>query len=178
MVVRAAAEALAARAASAGIRGRTLTAEDRQRVAAALPVYPTWLLDLLSAVPLCGLRLGWQAYDPEPGFDGVLWVEVSDAGGILSESLDLYPGVGIVPAGYVNFGGGDGSGDPYFVCAHLGDDPPLYEVYHDVGTEAEVILAEGRKLVSPKLSEFFRVALLERAAQDASPIVATDPDRK
>jgi hypothetical protein len=150
------------RAAAHGHRGRTLTADERQRVTAALPAYPAWLLDLLSAVPLCGLRLGWQAHPPDGDFDGVLWVEVSDAAGILSESLELYPGLAIAPAGYVNFGGSDGSGDPYFVCAHEGDDPPLYEVYHDVGAEAEAILAEGRKLVSHRLSEFFRVAVLER----------------
>jgi hypothetical protein len=161
MTIRSAAEVLVTRAAVLGIRGRTLSTEDRQRIVAGLPVYPAWLLDLLSVVPLCGLRLGWQAYDPEPDADGVLWVEVSDAGGILSESLELYPGVGILSAGYVNFGGSDGSGDPYFICAHEGDDPPLYEVYHDAGSEAETILAEGRKLVSPHLSAFFRAALLE-----------------
>jgi hypothetical protein len=99
MAVRAAAEELVARAAAVGLRGRTLTPGERQQVAAALPVYPAWLLELLSSVPLCGLRLGWQAYPPEPDFDGVLRVEVSDAAGILSESLELYPGLAIAPAG-------------------------------------------------------------------------------
>lgn len=28
--------------------------------------FPTWRLDLLDAIPLCGLRLGWQANDPKP----------------------------------------------------------------------------------------------------------------
>ena len=91
----------------------------------------------------------------------MLWVEVADADGILSESLEFYPGLAILPVGYVNFGGGDGSGDPYFICVHEGEDPPLYEVYHDVGADAKSILAEGRKLVAPRLSEFFRVALLQ-----------------
>jgi hypothetical protein len=162
VTVQAAAEALVARAAALGIHGRTLTAEERQRVAAGLPVYPAWLLNLLSTLPLCNLRLGWQAFDPEPGFDGISWVEVSDAEGILSESLELYPGLAICSAGYVNFGGSDGTGDPYFLCAHQGEDPPLYEVYHDVGVDAPSILANGHKLVAPSLSEFFRVAVLER----------------
>jgi hypothetical protein len=161
MTVRASAEALVVRAAARGIHGRTLTADERQRLATALPVYPSWLLDLLSVVPLCGLELGWHAFDPEPDFDGVEWVRVSDADGILWESLEGYPGLGILPAGYVNFAGdAGGGGDPYFVPVHEGDDPPLYQVYHDVGSESEEILAEGRKLVSPKLSEFFRVAVL------------------
>lgn len=164
MPIRTAAEGLVARAAALGLRGRVLTPDERARIAAELPVYPGWLLDLLSSVPLCGLRLGWQAYDPQPNFDGVLWVEVSNAHVILSESLEAYPGVAILPAGYVNFGGGDGSGDPYFICTGEGEDPPLYEVYHDVSSEAETILAEGRKLVSTRLSEFFNVAVLKGAA--------------
>ena len=111
---------------------------------------------------MCGLELGWQAFDPEPDFDGVLWIEVSNADGILWESLEGYPGLGILPAGYVNFGGDSGGGgDPYFLPVHEGDDPPLYQVYHDVGTDAETILADGRRLVASRLSEFFRLALLE-----------------
>ena len=162
MTVRVEAEAIATRAAALGIRGRTLTNDERQRLATALPVYPTWLLDLLSAVPLCGLELGWRAFDPEPEFDGVLWIEVSDANGILWESLEGYPGLGILPAGYVNFGGDScGGGDPYFLPVHEGDDPPLYHVYHDVGTDAETILADGRRLVASHLSEFFRLAILK-----------------
>ena len=161
MTVRAAAEELVARAAALGHNGRTLTLEERQRVAAALPVYPTWLLDLLCTVPLCGLELGWQAFDPEPGFDGVLWLEVSNADGILWESLEGYPGLGILSAGYVNFGGDSGGGgDPYFLPVHEGKDPPLYQVYHDVGADAETILASGRQLVTARLSEFFRAAMI------------------
>lgn len=126
-----------------------------------MSIYPAWLLDILSTIPLCGLRLGWRAVDSSPGSDGVLWVEVADANGILSESLEFYPGLAILPAGYVNFGGDDSSGDPYFICVHEGEDPPLYEVYHDVGADAESILPEGRRLVASSLSEFFRMALLE-----------------
>jgi hypothetical protein len=51
-----------------------------------------------------------------------------------------------------------GSGDSYFICAHDGDDPPLYRVIHDVSATCEAILAEGRILVSPRLSEFFQSA--------------------
>ncbi len=161
MTVRAAAETLVDRAAARGMRGRTLTIDECKRLTIALPVYPIWLLDLLSVVPLCGLELGWREFEPELDDDGVAWVRVSDAEGILWETLEGYPGLGILPAGYVNFGGdAGGGGDPYFVPVDEGDDPPLYQVYHDAGTVAESILTEGRKLVSSKLSEFFRVAVL------------------
>ncbi len=164
MSLIAAAEALVARAAAQGKRGRTLTADDRSRLIAALPVYPTWLLDLLSAVPLCGLELGWQAYGHTPGFDGVSWVEVSNAEGIVWESLEGYPGLAILPAGYDNFGGdAGGGGDPYFIPINDGVDPPLYQVYHDVGSDAATILAEGRRMVAPRLSEFLGAAILESA---------------
>lgn len=161
-MIRATAEGLVARAEARGLRGRTLSADERQRLIAELPTYPTWLLDLLSAVPLCGLELGWQAYDPEPDFNGLAWIEVSNSDGILWESLEGYPGLAIFPAGYVNFGGdAGGGGDPYFVPVHEGEDPPLYQVYHDVGADAATILAEGCRLVAPRLSEFFSAAVLE-----------------
>ena len=161
MTVRLAAEDLVARATARGIHGRTLTLEERQRVSSSLSIYPAWLLDLLSHVPLCDLELGWQAFDPEPDYDGVNWVRVSDADGLLWESLEGYPGLGILPAGYVNFGGdADGGGDPYFLPVNEGDDPPLYQVYHDVGADTEIILTEGRRLVTPQLSEFFKTAIL------------------
>ncbi len=166
MTLRLAAEALVVRAAAVGLRGRTLTPEERQLLVTKLPIYPVWLLDLLTTVPICGLELGWRASEPEPDWDGVLTIEVCNAAGILSESLELYPGCEILAAGYVNFGGGCGSGDPYFLCIHDGEDPPLYEVDHDVGSDAETILAEGRNLVAPSLSEFFRVAILTGEGND------------
>jgi hypothetical protein len=161
-VIREAAESLVARASAVGRQGRVLSAEDRHRLTAALPEYPSWLLDLLSSVPLCGLELGWQAFDPEPGFDGLGWVEVTDADGILWETLEAHPGLALLPAGYVNFGGDScGGGDPYFVSVHEGADPPLYQVYHDAGSDTETILAQGRRLVAQRLSDFFRAALVD-----------------
>jgi hypothetical protein len=160
MSLRVAAEAVVTRAAALGMRGRTLTSDERQRLASALPIYPFWLLDLLCAVPLCGLELGWRASEPEPDFDGVEWIRVSDADGILWESMQGYPGLGILPAGYMNFGGDAGVGDSYFLPVHEGDDPPLYQVFHDVGEDAATILADRRCLVASRLSEVFRQALL------------------
>ena len=52
---------------------------------------------------------------------------------------------------------------PYFIPINEGHDPPLYQVYHDVGSDAATILAEGRRLVSPRLSEFLGAAVLENA---------------
>jgi hypothetical protein len=162
MHLRNAAESLVSRARARGRRGRTLTSDELQTLNRALDgVYPQWLADLLASVPLCGLELGWQAYPPESDFDGVEWLEWSDAAGVISESLECYPGLAILPAGFINIGScSSGSGDPYFVSVHEGEDPPLYHVYHDVSDRAEVILNEGCLLVAPHLSEFLASALL------------------
>ena len=161
MGVTGVARVLADRAAALGKPGRTLSPDERIRMTEALTNYPSWLLDLLSSVPLVGLELGWQADEPQSEDDGLAWVRISDAAGILRESLELHPGLDILPAGYVNFGGDAiGGGDPYFVPINEGMDPPLYQVYHDVGDDAATILAEGRILVAPSLSEFFRTAVL------------------
>jgi hypothetical protein len=157
MSVLQAARALAARSREAGNVGRTLTTAETEALRVRLKAtYPDWLVELLANVPLCGLEFGWQAYPPSADFDGVSWMEWSDAAGVFSESLDCYPGLAILPAGYVNVAScSTGSGDPYFVCVHDGDDPPLYQIVHDVSAEAELIITEGRVLVSPRLSDFF-----------------------
>ncbi len=166
MGVRETAEALVARAAALGHRGSILTPEERDQIATALPVYPRWLLDLLSYIPLCGLRLGWRPYLAEGSHGRVRYVGVSDARNILAESRDFYPGVGILPAGYINFGDSDGSGDPYFLCVHEGEDPPLYQVYHDAGVDAVTILSHGRERIAASLSEFFSLAILDSGQEE------------
>ena len=102
MSVLEAARALMARSTEAGNVGRTLTTVEIEALRVRLKgAYPNWLADLLANVPLCGLEFGWQAYPPDDDFDGVSWMEWSDAAGVVSESLDCYPGLAILPAGYV-----------------------------------------------------------------------------
>jgi hypothetical protein len=119
------------------------------------------MAELLTAIPLGGLEIGWQAYEPKDDYDGVEWIELSDASGIRSESIECYPGLAILPAGYINIGScSGGSGDPYFISVDEGDDPPVYQVYHDVGDTAEAILTEGRRCVASSLSLLFQTAII------------------
>lgn len=157
MTVREAAIALVARALALGKKGRVIPADEMQEVIDELGgTYPTWLAELLTTVPICGLQIGWQASEAD---DDISWMEVSDGPGILSESRDCYPGLAILPAGFVNIAFCVmGSGDPYFISINEGDDPPLYQVYHDVSDQADAILAEGRVTVAASLSEFFATA--------------------
>jgi hypothetical protein len=124
MSCKGAAEALVVRAAALGQHGRKLTADEREQVVSGIPNYPSWLLELLSSVPLCGLWLGWQGGARE--HHEVQWMQVSDAELILRECVEAYPGIDLLPGGYVSIGADDGGGAAYFVSANKGDDPPLY----------------------------------------------------
>ena len=163
MALIASAQALAQRAASSGKRARTLSVADAALLARKLGAsYPTWLADLLMTVPLCGLELGWQAPAPEQDDADVRWLGWCDAEGIISESVECYPGLAILPLGYVNVAScSSGSGDPYFISIHEGSDPPLYQIFHDLSDRGELIISEGRELVASSLSEFFERARLD-----------------
>ena len=124
---------------------------------------PRWYIELLTTVPLCYLEMGWQALEPTRDDDGVNWVEWLGPRDIESESLESYPGKPILERGYICVGGcSHGSGDQYFLAVEEGDDPPLYQIDHESGSDADTILSEGRERVSSSLSEFFRMATIER----------------
>lgn len=70
-----------------------------------------------------------------------------------SEMLECYPGTAIREHGYICVAGCTlGSGDQYYICNSDGDDPPLYQIYHDVSD-----VADGRAGVFPSLSELFEL---------------------
>lgn len=143
-----------ARASAAGHMGRladfdtlaSLNAEMGHRI-------PEWLVALMTTVPLCGLEVDWRANDRHGA------IELADANGIRSESIECYPGIAILERGFVNIGCDPyGSGDSYFVPTDRGDDPPVFQVYHDVSDQADEILSGGLFEVSPRLSDLFRMA--------------------
>ena len=114
---------------------------------------PEWLISLITTVPLCGLEVDWQAN----GRHGS--IEWADANDIRSESIECYPGLAILERGFVNIGCDPcGSGDSYFIPTDRGDDPPVFQVYHDVSDQADEILSHALFEVSPRLSDLFRSA--------------------
>ena len=163
--VRQAARELVRRAKSSGQTGARIARADMDRLVADTGGrIPKWLADLLVSTALSGLELGWQAYEPKGDFDGVNWLTISDAKNLRSESLECYPGLAILDRGFINIAScAVGSGDPYFVLVNDGDDPPVYQVYHDVSDQPDAILAQGRRLVSGSVSEFFQSARVERS---------------
>jgi hypothetical protein len=151
---------LVARAETEGQRGRLADAESLERLSRdAGERIPEWYVDLLLKYPFCGLELGWQFEEAE--VDDIAWMMWSDANGIRSESLKCYPGMAILEKGWINVASDPmGGGDPYFIPTDKGDDPPVFQVYHDVSDDAEVIIARATRLVSPSLSQLFLKAKL------------------
>ena len=167
--VRSAAQTLIKRAVQVGQHGTLADPDALQQLDRELDGrLPTWYAELLATVPLSGLYLGWQAYEPkadfdgpEDDFDGIEWLKWSDSHNIRVESLESYPGIAILKRGYINVAlDTTGGGDPYFIPTDQGDDPPLFQVYHDVSEDPDVIVREGRRLIAASLSEFFRTALV------------------
>jgi len=158
-----AAQRLADRAKSLGKTGTTISPREMAELEADLGlVLPPWLRQIFTEVPLCGLELGKQVEPTDEEDDGIMAVEWATADDIRSESLNAYPGLTIRSLGYVDVAGRDGSGDPIFVCIHDGDDPPVYRIYHEVSDVGEEIIAGGREVEAPSLSEFFDSAVIKR----------------
>jgi hypothetical protein len=145
------------RAAVAGLVGSLADSAELQQVNQDLSgSLPDWYSELISISPLCGLELGWQ--DEGDTF----WMIWSTPEQLRSESLESHPGLAILKRGFINVAlCAHGSGDPYFIPTDKGDNPPLYQVYHDVSDKADEIIAEGLQLVSASLSEFFRTATVQ-----------------
>jgi hypothetical protein len=146
---------LVVKAREKGRIGKTADDMSLNRLQNEIRNIPRWLTQLLGTVPLCGLEIGWQAWEPEESYDGFEWMEINTPQSILNESLDYIPGVYVLEKGYICFAGDSmGGGNPYFIPVNQSDDPPIYQLHHDVSNEPHEILRKAR-LVFPKLSELF-----------------------
>ena len=116
-------------------------------------VIPDWYMTLMASVPLAGLGLGGTE-----NYGGTEWFDTST---IRFEATQLHPGMFILERGYFCVAGGNGTGDQLFISAHDGEDPPLYQISHETGGDADNILANGREIVASSLSSFFSARLTE-----------------
>jgi len=139
--------------------GKLAPAEDLDRLGGTLGAHlPGWYRELLATVPLIGLELGVVAPVASED-DDISWLLWLGPDAISTESLELYPGTAVLRHGFLCVGGcAHGSGDQYFLNTGTGDDPALVQIYHDVGTDADLILAEGVVEIAPTLSAFFAEA--------------------
>lgn len=124
---------------------------------------PNWFIDLLSTYPLAGATLNFQLYNPSEDYDGCIMIDFADIEDIFMETAKLYPGVFIKELGYFCFGTDPtGGGDPFFMQNNKGDNPPVYQVSHDVSDKGEVIEEEGMKEIAHSLSDFFAKVIVEK----------------
>jgi len=140
-----------------GVSGRSETRDDLDAFNAECGgIIPGWYLDILQRFPICGVGLEWP--DPSDA-DETVGIEWMDIRNMRSEMLECYPGLAIRDRGYICVAGCPfGSGDQYYICNSDGDNPPLYQIYHDVSDVADEIIADGREIIFPKLSELFDAA--------------------
>ena len=155
--------ALVARARANGHTGSVGDAAEWERLSSDLGgIIPEWYIELTTSVPLVGLEIGWQSSEPEQDDDGLAWLYWMGADDTRSEALEAYPGIAVVRRGYICVASClHRTGDQYFIPTNQGDDPPLYNTYHDVGDSADEILDGGREVAASSLPEFFRTSRVE-----------------
>lgn len=112
---------------------------------------PDWFQELLLNYPLTGLVI-----DINGNTEDELSIEFAGFENVQDEFYDLYPGCAIGRLGYLCIGEDPtGSGDPYFINIKDGDNPPVYQVYHDAGDVGEEIIEHGCVKIANKLSDLF-----------------------
>lgn len=120
---------------------------------------PDWFIALYSTFPLSGCQLDYPQYEPEGDFDGHTTIELVTLQNIYEEMELCYPGIAIKDLGYFWIGvEAAGSGDQYFTTSRQGDNPPVFQVFHDVSDEGEEIEKNGMEKIADSLSDFFAKA--------------------
>ncbi|CAH2215173.1 hypothetical protein [Tepidibacter aestuarii] len=122
---------------------------------------PYWFIELTSQIPLIGTEFGFQEFEPEEDFDGISYMLWNDTNAMIEESMDYIPGCAIFESGFICIASCSlGSGDPFFIPINKGDNPPVFRVFHEFGENTDEILKEGMELVSERLSDLFKKAII------------------
>jgi hypothetical protein len=116
-------------------------------------IIPEWYLDILERFPICGMELEWPNSTDADETVGIEWMDIRN---MRSEMLECFPGLAIRERGYICVAGCTmGSGDQYYICNSDGDNPTVYQIDHDVSDVSEEVIADGREIIFPTLSELF-----------------------
>lgn len=114
---------------------------------------PDWLIAVFSKYPIAHSTIEIKDVNDEEieyrlEFVSPRWME--------SETLEAYPGCAIFDLGYICIAADPtGGGDPYFINIEEGNNPAIYQVYHDVSDKAEEIVTHGRQKIADTFSELF-----------------------
>jgi hypothetical protein len=119
-------------------------------------ILPSWFVDLYATDPISASHIDYHQYEPEDDFDGYTTIELATPQNIYAEMEQCCPGILIKKIGYFCIGiDAIGSGDQFFTTSKKGDNPPVFQVYHDVGDTAEEIQKDGMIQIANSISEFF-----------------------
>ena len=115
-------------------------------------IIPSWVKHMLIDFKIANLILDFNSQaDEQISIQFNSFKQIEDA------CLNMYPGCAIFELGYIGIGEDPrGSGDPYFIKIDEGENPPVYQIYHDVSDKGEEIVKHGKELISNKLSDIFK----------------------
>ncbi len=117
---------------------------------------------MITTYPISGLELAYQAYPPGQDDDGLMWLELLSPKDIYWETNEAHPGAAIQALGYFCIGGdASGGGNPYFIPTTQGNNPPVFQVYHEVSNNPEEIEQGGMQKIAESLSQLFDNAILD-----------------
>ena len=139
--------------------GEEVPEEDFDELSAELlEKLPFWQKEMLVKYPLANQVLSIPHINPE--FEGVYhMIELIGPEEIEGETLECYPGCAIFEFGYICIGqDGEGMGNSYFISIKEGDNPPVYQIEHDISENGEELLAGEQSMIVKSLSELFKNA--------------------
>ena len=115
-------------------------------------IIPNWVKSMLIDFEIASLILDFNSRNDEQ-----ISIQFNSFKLIEGACLNMYPGCAIFKHGYIGIGEDPtGSGDPYFIKTDEGDNPPVYQIYHDVSDKGEEILKHGKELIANKFSDIFK----------------------
>ncbi len=122
---------------------------------------PNWFIELYAAFPLSGSQLEYPQYEPEDDYDGCVSLKLATPQDIVDEMELCYPGIAIKGLGYFCIAVDlTGSGDQYYTTSNQGENPPVFQVFHDVSDEGEEIEKHGMEKIADTFADFFAKARL------------------
>ncbi|WP_170169095.1 SMI1/KNR4 family protein [Mesobacillus subterraneus] len=118
---------------------------------------PEWLIQFYISTPICGLEIATKYSDSKDDED-YLDMEFLNVKGIISEATEAYPGISLIAKGYLCIGHDAlGTGDQIYISIDEGENPPVYQIYHDVSDHPDEILS-AKRIIANSLSELFNNA--------------------
>jgi len=113
---------------------------------------PIWVKTMLTDFEIGNLILDFNSQGDE-----TILIQFNTFKQIEDACLNMYPGCAIFELGFIGIAEDPtGSGDPYFIKTDEGENPPVYQIYHDISDDGQEILKHGKELIANKLSDIFK----------------------